>query len=143
MAEQHFQIGVKGLIRNSKGELLMVHLPKWGHNPDHWDLPGGRMDPGETFLDTLKRELKEELGVTYVGRPKQLMGMLTNITIPVGDNFIPLIFIIYSTKVKDIKKIKLADDLKEDKLGWFKPKKAAELMTVKFTEEFCYLVSKL
>lgn len=101
------------------------------------------MDPGETFLETLKRELQEEIGVTYVEKPKQLMGMLTNITIPVGDEFLPLVFMIYEVKVTDVSKIKLAEETREDETGWFSPKKAAELMRIKFTPEFCELVSSM
>lgn|SRR5665213_603354 len=143
MAEQIFQIGIKALIRNNNGEILMVHLPKWRHNPAYWDLPGGRIDRGETFLETLKRELKEEIGVTNVSEAKQLMGILTNITVPVGDDLLPLALIVYSVKIPDIDKIHLVEDSHEDKLGWFPPKKAAELMTIKFSLEFCNYVSKL
>lgn len=143
MPEQLFQIGVKALVRNQKGEILMVHVPEWGDNPAHWDLPGGRMDPCETFLQTLQRELTEELGVTYIGEPKQLMGMLTNITIPVGDKRFPLVFMIYDVKVADVSQIRLADDTREDKIDWFVPVRAADVMAVKFAPEFCDLVRNL
>lgn len=143
MAEEIFQIGIKGLIRNDNGDVFMLHISEWGHNPAHWDLPGGRMDPGETFLETLKRELVEEIGIPYVGKPKQIMGMLTNITIPVGDDLLPLVFMIYEVDVANVNEIKLSEDTREDKAGWFSPKEAAELMSIKFSPEFCKLVSKL
>jgi 8-oxo-dGTP pyrophosphatase MutT (NUDIX family) len=143
MAEQIFQVASKALIRNESGAIFMVHIPEWGHNPAHWDLPGGRVDPGETFLETLNRELIEEIGVPYVGKPKQLMGMLTNITIPVGDDLVPLVFMIYEVTVADVGKIKLSEDTREDKVGWFLPKDAAKHMSIKFSPEFCELVSKL
>lgn len=31
--------------------------------PDHWDFPGGGREPGETGLETLAREMDEEVGL--------------------------------------------------------------------------------
>ncbi len=31
-------------------------------HPDSWSLPGGKSEPGESLLDTMTRECKEELG---------------------------------------------------------------------------------
>ena len=143
MAEQLFQIAAKALIRNKNGEILMVHLPKWGYNPEHWDLPGGRMDPGEGFLQTLKRELIEEIGAPYVGEPKQIAGMLTNITIPVGDERIPLVFMIYEAQIADTEAIRLDPAAREDEYRWFTPTEAADVMVVKFSAEFCDVVRAL
>lgn len=143
MSEQIFQIAVKALIRNDRGSIFMVHLPEWNHNPPHWDLPGGRVGPGETFLETLKRELIEEIGVPYTGKPRQLTGMLTNITIPVGNDLLPLVFMIYEVEVADVSKVMLSEDTREDNSGWFSPKEASKLMSIKFSSEFCKLVSKL
>jgi mutator protein MutT len=143
MAEQLFQIGIKGLIRNEKGEILMVYIPEWGHNPPHWDLPGGRMDPGETFLQTLKRELEEEIGVSYAGDPKQLAAVLTSITIPVGDQLLPLVFVIYEVQLPADYQIKLDPNSAEEEYQWFAPAEAAEKMGVKFTADFCDLVRNM
>jgi ADP-ribose pyrophosphatase YjhB (NUDIX family) len=38
---------------------LMRDDPK---HPDTWGLPGGRMEPGETMIESIKRECEEELG---------------------------------------------------------------------------------
>jgi 8-oxo-dGTP pyrophosphatase MutT (NUDIX family) len=144
MAEQLFQIGVKGLIRNGKGEILMVHIPAWGKVPPHWDLPGGRMDPGESLLETtLKRELQEELGITYAGKPRQLSAFVTNITIPVGDVRYPLLFVVYETELPDGAVIRLDPTSAEDDYRWFSPAEAAEEMAMKFTEDFRDLVRNL
>jgi mutator protein MutT len=143
MAEQLFQIGIKGLIRNEAGQILMVHIPAWGHNPEHWDLPGGRMEPGETFLQTLARELQEEIGTSFSGVPRQFGGILTNITIPVEDLLIPLVMIIYEVALPQGSTISLDADSAEDAYEWVSPKEAAERMAVKFPQDFCQQIRAL
>src|ERR1700744_1605589 len=108
MAEQLFQIGIKGLIRNKTGKILLLKIPAWGGSPGYWDMPGGRMDPGETFEETLRREMAEEIGVQYDGKPRQLMTVLSNITIPVGDTRVPLILLPYEVVLPDGVEITLA-----------------------------------
>lgn len=54
---------VAGLLRRD-GQMLLCHrTPERSHYPDVWDLPGGRVEPGENPLQALTRELKEELGI--------------------------------------------------------------------------------
>lgn len=56
--------GVPAIIQNSKGEILMGKRTKKGlFYPNMWGLPGGLIEFGETIEQTIKRELKEELGV--------------------------------------------------------------------------------
>ena len=60
------QVGVGGVVLNSKGEVLMVQerispLPQFQGS---WKLPGGLADPGEDFAETAAREVQEETGVT-------------------------------------------------------------------------------
>lgn len=143
MAEQLFQIGIKALIRNDQGDILMVHIPAWSGNEEHWDLPGGRMEPGESFLDTLKRELLEEIGVAYEGEPKQLAALRTHITIPVGDVRYPLLFVVYEAMIPKDAAIKLDPNGPEKEFGWFTPREAAELMITKFPDDFRNKVSQL
>ncbi|MFD9702389.1 NUDIX domain-containing protein [Lentzea sp. NPDC059081] len=53
------------------GALLMVRKSTEDpHNPNRWELPGGRMKPYESIDDHLRREIWEEVGLTVVpGRP--------------------------------------------------------------------------
>ncbi len=143
MPEQIFQVATKALIRNGSGQILMIHIPEWSGNAAHWDLPGGRMDQGESPLDTLKRELEEEIGCSFTGQPKQLMTFLTNITIPVGKDRVPLLFIVYEASLAQDTAIQLDPDSAEDGYKWFSPAEAAKEMEYKFPKEFCDLVSDL
>jgi 8-oxo-dGTP pyrophosphatase MutT (NUDIX family) len=57
--------GVFGLAINSEGKFLLSQRYQPQHPDVHlkWQLPGGGQEVGEHLTDTLKREMKEELGV--------------------------------------------------------------------------------
>lgn len=42
--------------------LIIRHLPEHGN---HWDFPKGHMESGESELDTARREVFEECGLTF------------------------------------------------------------------------------
>lgn len=52
-----YQVGVKGIIFNSSKKVLVLLKKKI----QKWDVPGGRIIKGETLLESLDRELKEEI----------------------------------------------------------------------------------
>lgn len=69
---------VAGLLR-SDGRMLLCHrTPDRSHYPDVWDLPGGRVEPGENPLQALTRELKEELGIDVRPPVKSAWKTLSN-----------------------------------------------------------------
>jgi 8-oxo-dGTP pyrophosphatase MutT (NUDIX family) len=47
------------VVVNDAGELLLIRRT----DNDNWALPGGAMDPGESLVDTARRETVEETGV--------------------------------------------------------------------------------
>ena len=56
---------VVALITNRKGEILIGQdtNSKKKPYPGFWNLPGGKLEKGESTEDCIKREIKEELGV--------------------------------------------------------------------------------
>jgi 8-oxo-dGTP diphosphatase len=65
------QCVVSGLILDSSGRAF-VHRRSWGRAflPGGWDVAGGHVDPGETLLEALEREVWEETGWRVVGSPQ-------------------------------------------------------------------------
>ena len=59
------QVGVKLLIKNKSGAILFLRRSAdFSSDPKRilWDIPGGRINPGENLADALKREVEEETG---------------------------------------------------------------------------------
>lgn len=66
-------IGVRGAVFDEKGRIFLVrHTYVSG-----WYMPGGGVDPGETALAALKRELAEEANIELADEPK-LVGVYFN-----------------------------------------------------------------
>jgi NADH pyrophosphatase NudC (nudix superfamily) len=55
-------IGTCGVIFNDKGEILLLKHRFW--KKDSWGLPSGYLKRREKLEDGLKREIKEETGLT-------------------------------------------------------------------------------
>jgi 8-oxo-dGTP diphosphatase len=56
------RISVMGLFIKSE-TVLMIHKMT-GPEPDCWDLPGGGLQAGEPIIQALKREIREETGLS-------------------------------------------------------------------------------
>lgn len=55
-------LGIYAVIQNNPGELLLVEKTR-GLYAKKLDLPGGKMEHGESFKKSLSRELMEEVGI--------------------------------------------------------------------------------
>lgn len=62
MSDLVLQVGVKVLIKNSEGKYLFLKRATAypGEDVLKWDIPGGRINIGESQKDALAREVKEE-----------------------------------------------------------------------------------
>jgi len=52
-----------GVIIDARGRVLLGDRPEGKPYAGWWELPGGKLEPGETALQALARELDEELGI--------------------------------------------------------------------------------
>ncbi|MEC4806143.1 MAG: A/G-specific adenine glycosylase [Jaaginema sp. PMC 1079.18] len=58
----HKKIGV-AVIRDENGKILIDRRLEEGLLGGMWEFPGGKIEPGETVQDCIKREIKEEIGI--------------------------------------------------------------------------------
>lgn len=64
-------VAVSALITNPEGKILLVKSPRRG-----WEFPGGQVEEGESLIEALQREIREEAGVeTNIGA---LVGIYSN-----------------------------------------------------------------
>lgn len=48
------------------GQYLVCQRPAYKRHGGLWEFPGGKLEPGESYLDAARREMSEELGVSVL-----------------------------------------------------------------------------
>jgi 8-oxo-dGTP diphosphatase len=54
---------VAGVLVDGSGRILIAQRPPGKHLAGMWEFPGGKLEPGESAVVALERELDEELGI--------------------------------------------------------------------------------
>lgn len=148
--EDIFQLGIKALIRNRKGEILLlkvnenklVHDEKRGLvAKPYWDIPGERLEKNGNVIDTLEREVKEETGIEKINNIKEFTILMSNIRVPYKSESAGLILNVFTCHINEGIKILLSDE--HEDCAWFPPRKAAELLKIKYPKEFTQKIKNL
>ena len=66
------QVGVKIFLKNPEGKYLLIRRSpiKYPGVKGEWDIVGGRINPGSSLLENLKREVKEETQLEIISVPR-------------------------------------------------------------------------
>jgi 8-oxo-dGTP diphosphatase len=64
---------VAAAVIDLAGRVLIAQRPPGKHLAGGWEFPGGKLEPGEDRRAGLKRELREELGITLIATPRPLI----------------------------------------------------------------------
>lgn len=117
-------MSVKVLIRNDRGRYLAIRRSGYSkHNAGKWDLPGGKVDPGENFTQALTREVQEETGLTI--RPRHLVGS--------AQSEAPSKIVVYIILMADLVRGKVRISHEHTEYRWTPPDRFAKL---DFCEQF-------
>lgn len=143
--EDSFHLGIKALVRNTEGKLLLLQVNSAklkAEQQAYWDLPGGRIQKGETTMEALEREVEEETGLTNLKKPIEIGMVLSNIRIPLDDSgSVGLILSIHSVQAPEDAAIMISDE--HTAYDWFTPTEAAAILRVKYPETFCNKIAQL
>lgn len=135
MAHKLFHVGIKGLIFNKSGQLLLLKTIAWKDIPAYWDLPGGRIEDNQTVEEALRREIKEEVGVNQISDASFVSSCISNIEIPVSDTEkVGLVLMAYKVTIPEESVITLSDEHTAYK--WTDLAAAIELLQIKYPKEF-------
>lgn len=140
MGEDRFHLGAKAIIRNSEGKVLLLEKERRQKTATYWDLPGGRMNRGETLLDTLQRELQEEVSLQSLPS-STLLGMgLTKVRISQPDGDVGLVLALYSLDAPlDFTPV-LSDE--HINFGWFDFDEALALLKPQYPHELVEMMQQ-
>ncbi len=136
MSEQKFHVGIKALILNDKNEILILKKEANAAYsiPQHWDLPGGRIKEGDSIETTLRKEVEEELGVSYIEIMSHFDGGLSNFQVSDSSENLGLVLLVYRCRFGIKKKIVLNAEHTEYK--WSSISEAKKLLSLKFHKAF-------
>jgi len=120
--KKRYSLSVKVVILDERGRCLLLKRSDTSRaNAARWDLPGGKIDPGENFDEALLREVYEETGLNI--SLKKVAGAAES-----EKPDIKIAYLIMEGRVKSDKKIKLS--LEHDEFIWAYPDNLCDINLV-------------
>ena len=143
MPNKKFFVGVKALITNAEGNILVMkrvpNKPEEKWRP-FWDIPGGRIQD-DGIKETLIREVEEELGVSNLEIGDLYDVAISNFDIEESKEPLGLFFVIYRCKIPKNSKLKLSEEHSEYK--WASPDDAKRLLAFMLPEPLLEKIVRL
>jgi 8-oxo-dGTP diphosphatase len=130
--EDCFHLGVKAILHHPEGKWLLLQRRR-SNGEIYWDLPGGRVQKGESSLEALQRELREEIGLQEPIELRPLSLHLTPIRVQVEELDVGLIFFLYTASFSSDFSPILSQE--HQSYIWESPQKALELLQSKWTPQ--------
>jgi 8-oxo-dGTP diphosphatase len=140
--EKQFHVGVKAMVENAHGQILLMHEDVSNHSlptSEYWDLPGGRMQVGESVVDTLKREVAEETGIVKITKPKFFTAVISNHEIKLKNGeLVGLVLMVYIVSIPLYSQVTLSHEHLD--FEWVDKAEAAKRLSHKYPPEFTQLL---
>ena len=61
MKRTHIVAGI--VLNQTQTQVFITKRPDHLHQGGFWEFPGGKLEPGESITEAMKRELEEEIGI--------------------------------------------------------------------------------
>ncbi len=102
-------MGVRGLVIDGEGRICLVrHTYREG-----WFLPGGGVKVGESLVEAMSRELREETGIELPETPQRVHGVYSSFSEHKSDHVV--VFVVQDWEVGPTTSPEIAE------VGWFAP----------------------
>lgn len=135
-----FHIGVKALIVNKDGKVLLLERDH-PSKKIYWDIPGGRLQKGESLIATLLREVYEETGWSDIQTISPFAMVLSNIRIPTDGDSVGLIFSIFRCYIDSTFDPILSSE--HINFDWVAPFEASQKLKADYPQDFIENLSQM
>ncbi len=126
------RIAAYGVCLDAEGRLLLARAAPWLTISGRWFLPGGGVDHGEHPTDALRREIKEESGLTVELGP--LLDVLSDVRVMPDGTSLHTVRMIYGV-ASWTGSLRAELEGTTDAIQWFTKGELAELPLARYVRE--------